>query len=214
MWKLWSITLQKNEILYSNLLGRKTMIKYEDIKKAELDEYQRLIIYERKKFVINEEVNTNPIISILRKNKIPVKPKYSRSSFTMGLGRLQKVVHSILWVLLLALSCFCALDSTELEHFLYVVLLFGTLIFYAVYILFIWNRKIKIEKSTIIEERLFLKNKKIQFSEVDYINKTEHEGVTCTILICKNKKKIKYCKHHTNAYLFDEIIKQQRWKIK
>lgn len=204
----WHIDLQEEKIEYCSMFGKKKVISYDTILRAEIDERDILHIY----YGDNEEiifptgfgVGQNYIIEKLKSYKIVAKYKCSVNNFSMKLPLLYPIMHGGCTII----SLVCVVVSLKLKMSIGIAtgIVMTVCSIYALLSDIIG--KIVVTKGIIYQYRFLRKTKKLKLSEVERVERREKDSVEYIYLYSKQGMKIKISMLCKNANLFEKVVRQ------
>lgn len=210
MWNIWNITIKQDEIVYCNWFAKKTVMKYAEISKVEIDEYDKLLIYvaDKKVFSLDPEVDKQALTKALRKHKISVKHRYKITSFIMEKTKVRKILDVIIAIAGVLLCVFCFGVGHLVAGIVTGICMVAAIISVPV----CRSHKIRVEKDRIYIQKFLRKTKIVSFADVANYRNTYRENMEYVTVYCRDGYKFKYPKQYTNAKLFDRLIAEQHWK--
>lgn len=207
MYKRWYIRLEKDKIVYHNMLGKHITIDLNAVTHYKFNEYGEICLYQNETIVfkIFSKENKKILISFLTKNHI--KERKQSKEFTIKAEPVQKWVIAILTAYLVPIGVIC-IKAKYLLGILFSLIMFS-LSMGCCFQMFLG--KIVFGTKEIVQYRFMRKPRRIPFSDIEKVEVRRVDNAECYDFILKNKKKLRINLSYTNTHLLEQLVKKRKW---
>ena len=209
MYKKWYIRLEKNTIVYQNMIGKKIVIDLNTVTHYKINEHGEVFLYNKDNLLLKISTleKRKYLIDLLKDKHIMEKRDKTSREFTIKVEPVQKWTLVILTIGLIVIGILCVKVK-------YILGIWASIIIILLSIgvcLDMFLRKIVFSETEVYEYRFMRKPKKIEFCDIERVEVKKIDNAECYCFYAKNNKKLKVNMAYLNTHLLKQLVEKKGW---